>query len=181
MYQSHMVQIEESRVEKKLAFYRHAIFSVFLAFISIVFLTGCFNNPANENIHEEQEKIDAFYDEFLTAFSGTSYDDVVPYLHFEDEVLRQEMMENFKPIFDCKIASKERLAENFWVFHVYMTSIGSSYIDESYHFIGEIDGNLQVMIGRYAVPASHRNKTDIDILQFKPENALDREDTIIVK
>ena len=29
------------------------------------------------------------------------------------------------------------------------------------------------MIGRYAVPESLRSKTKTDIMQFKPENALD--------
>ncbi len=181
MYLSHITQVKKSKTEKQIAFHRCSFLVVFLAFVSAFFLAGCFNNPTGEDILEEQGKIDAFYEDFLTAYAGTSYDDVAPYLHFEEDMFRKEMTENFMPIFDCKIASRERLAENFWVFHVYITSVGSSYIDEAYHFIGEIDGQLRVMIGRYAVPASLRSKAKTDILQFKPENALDKEDTIIIK
>lgn len=181
MYLSRITQAKKDDAHKQIALYRRSFLVVLLSFVSVFFLTGCSNEPSDEDIRAEQEKIDAFYEEFLTAFSGTSFDDVAPYLHFEEDMIRQELTENFQPIFDCKIASRERLAKNFWVYHVYFTNAGYSYINESYHFIGEIDGQLQVMMGRYAVPASLRSKTKVDILQFKPENALDREDTIIIQ
>lgn len=173
MQLSHTARIKRNRAEKQIAFPWCFSLVIFLAFILTFSLAGCSNNPNDEEIREEQEKIDAFYADFLTAYSGTSYDGVAPYLHFEDDMFRKDMAENFEPIFDCKIAGRERLAENFWVYHVYLTGAGSSYIDEGYHFIGEIDGQLQVMIGRYAVPESLRSKAKTDIMQFKPENALD--------
>ena len=174
LYLSHIAQTKRNGAEKQIAFHKRFSLVVFLAFVLIFSLAGCINDPSNEEIRKEQEKIDAFYADFLTAFSGTSYDGVAPYLHFEDDMFRKDMAENFKPIFDCKIAGRERLAENFWVYHVYLTSAESNYnIVEAYHFIGEIDGQLQVMIGRYAVPESLRSKTKTDIMQFKPENALD--------
>lgn len=173
MQLSHTARVKRNRAEKQIAFPWCFSLVIFLAFILTFSLAGCSNNPSDEEIREEQEKIDTFYADFLTAFSGTSYDGVAPYLHFEDDIFRKDMAENFKPIFDCKIADRERLAENFWVYHVYLTGAGSSYIDEGYHFIGEIDGQLQVMIGRFAVPESLRSKAKTDIMQFKPENALD--------
>lgn len=173
MQLSHTARVKRNRAEKQIAFPWCFSLVIFLAFILTFSLAGCSNNPNDEEIREEQEKIDAFYADFLTAFSGTSYDGVAPYLHFEDDMFRKDMAENFEPIFDCKIAGRERLAENFWVYHVYLTGAGSSYIDEGYHFIGEIDGQLQVMIGRFAVPESLRSKAKTDIMQFKPENALD--------
>lgn len=173
LYLSHIAQTKRNGAEKQIAFHKRFSLIVFLAFVLIFSLAGCLNNPSDEEIRKEQEKIDAFYADFLTAYSGTSYDGVAPYLHFEDDMFRKDMAENFEPIFDCKIAGRERLAENFWVYHVYLTGAGSSYIDEGYHFIGEIDGQLQVMIGRYAVPESLRSKAKTDIMQFKPENALD--------
>lgn len=173
MQLSHTARVKGNRAEKQIAFPWCFSLVIFLAFILTFSLAGCSNNPNDEEIREEQEKIDAFYADFLTAFSGTSYDGVAPYLHFEDDMFRKDMAENFEPIFDCKIAGRERLAENFWVYHVYLTGAGSSYIDEGYHFIGEIDGQLQVMIGRFAVPESLRSKAKTDIMQFKPENALD--------
>ena len=173
MQLSHTARIKRNRAEKQIAFPWCFSLVIFLAFILTFSLAGCSNNPSDEEIREEQEKIDTFYADFLTAFSGTSYDGVAPYLHFEDDMFRKDMAEHFEPIFDCKIAGRERLAENFWVYHVYLTGAGSSYIDEGYHFIGEIDGQLQVMIGRFAVPESLRSKAKTDIMQFKPENALD--------
>lgn len=166
---------------KQNTLYMRSFLVVLLSLVSVFFLTSCSNTATDKDISAEQESIDAFYEEFLTAWSGTSFDSIAPYLHFEEDMFRQEMTENFRPIFDYKIESRKRLAENFWVFHVYLTNANSSYISEAYHFIGEIDGQLQVMIGRYAVPASLRRKTKIDILQFKPENALDKEDTIIIQ
>ena len=174
MHLSHTARVKRNGAEKQIAFHKRFSLVVFLAFVLIFSLAGCLNDPSDEEIREEQEKIDAFYADFLTAYSGTSYDGVAPYLHFEDDIFRKDMAENFKPIFDCKIAGRERLAENFWVYHVYLTGEESNYnIVEAYHFIGEIDGQLQVMIGRYAVPESLRSKTKTDIMQFKPENALD--------
>ena len=117
------------------------------------------------------------YGGFLEAFSSGEYEDIDPYLHYENPEYRQMNLENFHNIQSYQIQSWKKLNDQLWVAKASVQLVGDTDWTQCYHFVGWLDGRIQIMLGPQNVPSELAD--GLDLSGFVPPNALPPDTEII--
>ena len=117
------------------------------------------------------------YGDFLKAFSSGEYEDIDPYLHYENPEYRQMNLENFHNIQAHQIHSWKKLNDKLWVAKTSIQFVGDTDWSLCYHFVGWLDGRIQIMLGPHNVPPELAD--GLDLSGFVPPNALPPDTEII--
>jgi len=110
------------------------------------------------------------YGAFLEAFSSGTCEDTDPYLHYENPEYRQMNLENFHNIQAYQIRGFKKLNANLWIATTSVQLVGDTGWTQCYHFVGWLDGRIQVMLGPHNVPPELVD--GLDLSGFVPPNAL---------
>ena len=145
---------------KKIAFYVVSVLIVIIIFFINIFII---KNSVPSNITE-------FYQDFLTAFSTGTYADIDPYIHYEVPEHKSLNESYFLNIENYKIQSWSKINDKLWEVTTFVQLTGDSVGEECYHFIGNFDGTLKVMIGPYNIPEELSQGGDLSI--YIPSDAL---------
>lgn len=144
------------------------ILSLGLAVVLLLLLLGRNRVPA---------EIADTYDDFMKAFSDGEYEDIDPYIHYENPEHRQMNLENFHNIQAYQIQSWKKLNANLWVARTTVQLVGDTGWTQCYHFVGRLDGRIQIMLGAHNVPSAMAD--GLDLSGFVPPNALPPDTEII--
>ena len=148
--------------------------------ISIVIVSICafllymHTNTVQETVPAD---IASFYEQYLYLYKTGTYADIDPFLHFELPESRELNEEYFKNIQDFQIRKWEKLNTNLWMVSTYVEIDDALGPRMGYHFIGKVDGNLKVMLGKDNVPAVLSGNEDLS-KRYTIENSLPM-DTVI--
>lgn len=115
-------------------------------------------------------RISNFYTSFLAAFSTGTYSDIDPYLHYEYPIYRELNESNFHNITSCKIESWSKLSDQLWEVTTLIQLEGETEWRECYHFLGEVGGEMKVMISPDNVPNDLAE--ELDLSRFVSEDTL---------
>lgn len=130
----------------------------------LLLICGC---SKEERVPEEME---AYYNQFIAAFSEGDFEDVDPFLHFEIADYREMTKEFFCNVENPRTECWEKIQDDLWVAHTYVESAVDSEGRVVYHFVGRVDGELKVMIGPFQVPKELYQ--DADLTKYIPPDAL---------
>lgn len=116
------------------------------------------------------EQIAEFFDEFLTTYSTSSFEELNNYLYFEYPAYETLLEGVYANPYTIKIKKWEQINDRLW--------LANTYIENSYepdgsinqYFIGEVNGHLRVMIGVYQVPEELASQESLS--QYIPEGVL---------
>ena len=142
-------------------------FTVCIFMLLIIWLAcGC---TENEVSHVPKE-MEVFYNQFIEAFSEGDFEDVDPFLHFEIEEYRKLSEQFFVNIQNPRNEGWEKIQDDLWVAHTYVESEIEPEGGVAQYFVGNIDGELRIMIGPFQVPKELAK--DADLSRFISPDAL---------
>jgi len=110
------------------------------------------------------------YNDFLEVFSSGTCEDTDLYLHYENPEYRQMNLENFHNLQAYQIRSFQKLNDQLWVAKTSVQFVGDPDWSLCYHFVGWLDGRIQIMLGPHNVPPELAD--GLDLSGFVPPNAL---------
>lgn len=131
--------------------------------ILIILLFSCACSPSLS----PEEEVQNFYMEYVEACKEDRMDATTKYVHFEDpfdwEMAKQTSNNS---LLRTDILNIERLSDELWVIHIYYESLYVPDGNETYHFVGVLDGEYKVMRSLENIPPYL--KQDLSLEQYIP-------------
>ena len=119
---------------------------------------------------EPPEEITAYFNEFLYAYTTSSFEEFDSYLHYEYPQYRILMEEIYANLHSHRIEKWEKINDKLWLAHAYIANSNEPDGSVNQYFIGEVDGSLRVMIGVYQVPEELASQERLS--RYLPEGVL---------
>lgn len=146
---------------------------VIVLFSVVILIIGACLLYVNTNTVQEDVPTDiaSFYEQYLYLYKTGTYADVDPFLHFELSESRKLNEELFKNIQSFQIQKWEKINNNLWMVSTYIEIDDALGPRMGYHFVGNVDGNLKVMLGKNNVPKVLSGNDDLS-KRYTIENSL---------
>ena len=120
------------------------------------------------------QEVEDLYNRFIEAFSEGTFEDVDALTHFEIPLYREMTELAFDNLPNPRLESWEKLNDQLWVAYTSydeddeMVAVDGRAVAD--YFVGEVDGQLRVMIGIFQVPEELLD--GVDTSRFIGENTL---------